>query len=238
MTNPNSTFIGIVLDASGSMAPIRDQTIDGINGFIASQRAVPGDARASLMLFHDSTTMLYDGLPLSDVPLLSTSTYVCNHSTALLDAIGEMVDSVGRRLAALPEHERPGKVIICIMTDGHENASQRYSRSQIFAKIKEQREKYNWQFVFLAANQDAIATGATLGITRDAAISYGATAKGMSTATATLGESMSRYRLSADVNAVYAFNAQERAINEAEIHNVVSSTPVQPPVKVIPANKP
>jgi hypothetical protein len=85
----------------------------------------------------------------------------------LLDAIGRTIDEVGKRLAATPESDRPGKVIFAILTDGEENSSRRFTKHQVFDMIRHQQEKYAWEFIFLAANQEAIATAAGIGIAAD-----------------------------------------------------------------------
>ena len=74
-------------------------------------------------------------------------------TTALLDAIGRTIDETGARLGALPESERPDRVLMVIITDGLENASSHYKRSQIFKMISAQRDVYKWTFLFIAANR-------------------------------------------------------------------------------------
>jgi hypothetical protein len=103
-------------------------------------------------------------VPIKDVPPLDSHSYVPRGTTALLDAIGRTINTVGERLDRTPEPERPGKVIIAILTDGLENASQEFKRKEIFKMIKHQREVYSWEFIFLGAKQDAISTGAKMGI--------------------------------------------------------------------------
>jgi hypothetical protein len=93
-------------------------------------------------------------------------TYAPDGGTALLDAIGRTIDETGARLAAMPEAERPGKVIIAILTDGEENSSRTFTWAQISDKIRHQQEVYKWEFLFLGANQDAIATAARIHIGR------------------------------------------------------------------------
>jgi hypothetical protein len=80
------------------------------------------------------------------------------------DAIGRTIDQIGDRLARTREAERPGKVIVAIFTDGLENASEHFTWKEVAAKIRHQTEGYKWEFLFLGANQDAIATAANLNI--------------------------------------------------------------------------
>ena len=156
--------IGFVLDRSGSMNAMKDEAIGGINAFLESQQKLPGEARLTLVLFDHEYIVAHDGVPIKDVPPLDNHSYVPRGTTALLDAIGRTINTVGERLDRTPEPERPGKVIIAILTDGLENASQEFKRKEIFKMIKRQREVYSWEFIFLGAKQDAISTGAKMGI--------------------------------------------------------------------------
>lgn len=126
-----------------------------------------------------SVSTTYEFADLKTVPELSLATYECDTNTPLLDTIGHALDETGRILAALPEEERPEKVIFVILTDGEENASQVYLRPQVVAKIKEQTDVYNWDFLFLGANQDAIQSGHSYGITRGRSMSLSATSASM-----------------------------------------------------------
>ena len=162
--NTNSCEIGFVLDRSGSMNAMKEEAIGGINAFLESQQKLPGEARLTLVLFDHEYIVAHDGVPIKDVPLLDNHSYVPRGTTALLDAIGRTINTIGERLDRAPEPERPGKVIIAILTDGLENASQEFKRKEIFKMIRHQREVYSWEFVFLGAKQDAISTGAKMGI--------------------------------------------------------------------------
>lgn len=166
--------IVVVLDKSGSMQSVRGDAIGGFNAFLGEQQAQPGCGRLTLALFDSPGTyeLVHCGTPLAEVPLLTEETYVPSGMTALLDAIGRTVDEVGKRLAATPEPDRPESVIVAILTDGEENSSQEYSRERVFEMIRVQREAYSWQFVYLGANQDAIAEAGKLGISADDAAAF------------------------------------------------------------------
>lgn len=180
--NTNLTEIAYVLDRSGSMQSLTEAAITGFNEFLQQQLDEPGDANLSLMLFDNEFLTPHVRTPLQDVRELDVTTYVPRGSTALLDAIGTTIDELGKRLAAEPEEKRPGKVIVAIYTDGYENASTRYTLEQINEMITHQRKHYDWEFMFLAANQDAIATAAQMGIARDMASVSALSAKGLSSA--------------------------------------------------------
>jgi hypothetical protein len=159
-----ATEIAFILDRSGSMGAHAAAAIGGFNEFLAEQQGVEGFARLTLVLFDDVLETPLDNIPLCEVVPLDASTYTTRNTTALLDAIGLTIASFDQRIAALPLASRPVQVIFAIFTDGLENASSRYTWKDLAAKIKERQEKEGWQFLFLAANQDAIATAAQMNI--------------------------------------------------------------------------
>ena len=165
------TDITIVLDRSGSMQGIAEATIAGVNSFINAQRKVDGECVVSLTQFDDQYDPIYTARPLQDVPELNGITFVPRGMTALLDAIGRTITRTGERLAATHETRRPAKVIFVILTDGEENCSKEYTRARVNEMISHQRSKYSWEFVFLGANQDAIAVGSKLGIAASSTMS-------------------------------------------------------------------
>lgn len=177
--NSNLTEIICIVDRSGSMSSMRDDAIGGFNSFVMDQKNDVGEVRMTLVLFDNEYDIVYDALPLHLVPLLTHDTFVPRGSTALLDAIGKTIDDVGERLAKTPEADRPGHVIMTILTDGEENSSQHYSNAAVAARISHQRDAYGWEFIFLAANQDAIASAAKLSIASSDAIGFEASPKGM-----------------------------------------------------------
>lgn len=118
--------------------------------------------------------------------------FVPRGMTALHDAMGRTIKGLCRHLAKTPDLDRPGKVLFLTLTDGLENASRRYSSRRITEMIRHQREAYGWQFIFLAANPDAIATGESLGIDRDSSLRC-STRRSKQTWNS-LGAVMSRYR--------------------------------------------
>lgn len=173
------TRLALILDRSGSMASIDEATVAGVNRFIEDQKQVPGTATLKLVQFDDVYEEVFDTaiaeapeLTLSKTPRPGQRTYEPRGSTALLDAIGRTITELGNGLAAMSEDERPSKVIVIIMTDGLENASKVFKASQVLDLIVRQRDVYKWDFVYLGANQDAIATAASMGIDPGAAINY------------------------------------------------------------------
>ena len=156
--------ITMVLDRSGSMEHIKGDVIGGFNKFLKEQQAIPGEATMTLVQFDDIYEVVYEGKKLQEASLLDNTVYQPRGWTALLDAIGKTIDRTGKRLSDMPEDQRPEKVIFVIQTDGYENASKEFSNDIIMAMIIYQKNVYNWEFVFLGANQDAIATASKMGI--------------------------------------------------------------------------
>jgi hypothetical protein len=176
--NNHYTEIAFVLDRSGSMESCKEAAIEGFNRFLLEQQKVEGLAKLSLVLFDDEYLVPFRSLPVQEVVPLNGDTFVPRNTTALLDAIGQTIDELGQSLSQLPEKDRPAQVIIAILTDGLENASRRYSWNDIGDRIRLQSETYKWTFLFLGANQDAIATAAQLSISAANAASYVADAAG------------------------------------------------------------
>jgi hypothetical protein len=169
MTNSDLTLIAALLDRSGSMKDCKKATESGFDELIAQQRALAGDAVVTLSMFDDRYDHVYANVPIAEVPELNL---VPRNMTAMLDAIGRFITEIGEQLAGSDESGRPGTVICLIMTDGFENASKEWSWDAVKALITQQREEYDWTFVFLGANIDAIDVGARIGVPRDMALTY------------------------------------------------------------------
>ncbi len=195
--NPQLTEIAFVLDRSGSMKSIQNETIAGFNRFLSDQQELPGEARLTLVLFDDRIETPVNAVPVQEVAALNSDTYLVRNTTALLDAIGLTIHSITDRLALTPEPERPGKVIVAILTDGLENASQRFNMKDINRMIGEKRERDGWVFLFLGANQDAIATAAQMGIDRHHSATWCCNGDGVMAGHASISRKSSAIRRSA-----------------------------------------
>lgn len=163
------TDITMVIDRSGSMSSIRTDAEGGINTFIEQQKQGTGEALLTLVQFDTDYEFIHRGVGIGTV---SRFELIPRGSTALLDAVGRAINETGARLAAMPEVERPGLVAFVIVTDGLENSSREFTRERIRQMIEHQQSVYNWQFTFLAANQDAFAEGDKLGISRSGVGSF------------------------------------------------------------------
>jgi hypothetical protein len=169
MTNPRRTLIAVLLDRSGSMEAVKSDTEGGFNAFVDAQRAEPGDASVTLAQFDTDYEVVYANRPLADVPRLTLQP---RGGTALYDALGRLITDVGVELATQPEQERPGTVIVVVLTDGHENSSREWTHAAVTAAIKRQETDYAWDFIFLGANMDAVAVGTSLGFAADRSMTW------------------------------------------------------------------
>jgi Mg-chelatase subunit ChlD len=192
--NNAHTEIVFVLDRSGSMQAMVEPAISGFNRLLREQQQVPGHARFTLVLFDDRYELPFHSVPIAEVVELDVSTFVPRGSTALLDAIGRTIDDLGSKLAATPEKDRPSQVIIAILTDGEENASTRYSWDAVAKRIRHQSEKYQWQFLFLGANQDAIATAGKMSIQANNTTNFAMNEHSYSSSKGALSRKMSAIR--------------------------------------------
>lgn len=172
------THIAVVLDRSGSMEAVRTDTIGGFNAFLAEQQKAPSEADLTLTQFDTAYDVVHSAKKLTDVPPLTTETYVPRGGTALLDAIGRTINEVGARLAAMPEDQRPAKVIFVIITDGEENSSKEFTKPKVLEMIQRQTKEFAWELVFLGANQDAIQAGASMGVSAANSMTYADNAVG------------------------------------------------------------
>lgn len=169
MTDPAKTLLAGVLDRSGSMHRTATDAEGGWNSLVEAQRNQQGELLISLAQFDDRYEPVYDM-----VPPERTIPWRCypRGNTALRDAIGCFVTDLGEKLAKLPEGERPGTVIVAIVTDGLENASREWSAVAIKDLIEQQTRDYGWDFVFIGSNQDAILTGTSLGFDPGKSLTY------------------------------------------------------------------
>lgn len=226
MTKENFTSINVIVDASGSMAGLTTDTIGNFNTFLKEQKAFPGEAVFTLCTFNTDYRLVHDFVKIAGVPDLDKDTYRPNGGTALLDAMGTTIDSVGRKLAAMPEEERPSKVIFLIITDGHENSSHHYFAPQIRQMVEHQKDVYSWEFVFMGANIDAIASGTALGISAQNTLNYAPTAAGTHQLYRSISENMSTYRASNSSRADF-FNQSQQAQTPATTTTTTTTTTTQ-----------
>ena len=169
MTRSDLTHLYFLLDRSGSMQSIKSDIEGGFTAFVEEQRKGAGECLASLAQFDDVYEVVYTDKPVADVPPLDLHP---RNSTALHDAMGWLISAAGEKLAALPEAERPGTVVVAIMTDGLENASREWHGPAIKSLVELQTKQYGWTFLYMGADQDAVEVGAGLGIAAASSVTY------------------------------------------------------------------
>lgn len=185
MTNPDYTAVALVVDRSGSMSGIAHSSSEAINEFIKGQAAAEGKRSIFLAQFDDHYEVVR---PTTPADAVIPYTLEPRGSTALFDAIGKTILDFGRELKGMREEDRPGHVVIGIMTDGGENASQEFTAESIKEMITEQETKYGWNFLFMGANQDAVMTGKAFGMKASSSITYGASGVGTRSVLNTMSE--------------------------------------------------
>ena len=167
-----------ILDRSGSMAGLESDTINGFNGLLNKQRTQEGEALITTVLFDHDYELLHDRIDIKLINNISEKEYYVRGSTALLDAIGLTIDKIGNVQKMTRVEDRDQKVLFVITTDGMENSSHKYSYSRIKHMIENQKSKYNWEFIFMGANIDAIEMASRFGIDSDRAVNYKSDKKG------------------------------------------------------------
>ena len=165
----NCTELVVILDRSGSMSGLEADTIGGYNSMLERQKETKGQVLVSTVLFDHESQVLYDRIPLNKMKPMTEKEYYVRGSTALLDAVGGAIHHMGNVHKYARKEDVPEKTIFVITTDGLENASRRYTYQRVKQMVERQKEKYGWEFLFLGANIDAIATAAKFGISEDRA---------------------------------------------------------------------
>ena len=166
------TEIVFILDESGSMSDLQSDTIGGFNSLINKQRNEEGEAVVTTILFSTESRTLHDRVPLAEVEKMTAKDYCPNGCTALLDTVGDAVNHIAKIHKYARPEDVPEHTLFVITTDGMENASRRYSTSDVKKMISKQQEENGWEFVFLGANIDAAETAESIGIAPEAAVDY------------------------------------------------------------------
>jgi len=168
----NVTELVFILDKSGSMSGMEKDTIGGFNAMIEKQKAQDGKVYVSTVLFSNVSEVLHDRKSLEEIAPLTEKDYEVGGCTALLDAIGRAITHIGNIHKYARKEDVPVHTIFIITTDGMENASREYHSKQIKEMIRRQEEKYGWEFLFVAANIDAVETAESIGIRKGRAANY------------------------------------------------------------------
>ena len=189
--NKNMTELVFILDRSGSMSGLEDDTIGGFNGMLERQKSSDQQVNVTTVLFDDKVEVIHDRFPVDYIQPLTREDYYVRGCTALLDAIGIAIHKIENVQVHMPEDHRAGKVIFVITTDGHENSSKMYTYSMIHDQIEKKRSE-GWEFLFLGANIDAIREAGRLGISEKRAANYSNDQKGVSLNYEVVGKALYR----------------------------------------------
>ncbi len=168
----NLTELVFILDRSGSMSGMEEDTIGGFNAMIAKQKKLDGEVIVSTVLFSTDTTVLHDRVNIQSVEPMNENQYQVGGGTALLDTIGGAIHHIGNVHKYARDEDRPEHTMFVITTDGMENASHQYSSDRVKKMIRRQEEQYGWEFLFVAANIDAVETAEHIGIRHERAANY------------------------------------------------------------------
>jgi len=191
-TNNEKTHIICILDRSGSMSSIMSDSIGGFNTFLKKQKELPDKATITVVLFDDQYELIYDNVDIKKAKELTSLEWYPRGMTALYDAIGKTINSENLRFEKLGDGV-PDKVLCVIITDGDENASKEYKLEDTKKLIKK-CETNDWNFMYLAANQDAFAVGSSFGVSLGNTINYVATSDGVIGMSNTLNSASVSYR--------------------------------------------
>ena len=192
----NLTELVFILDRSGSMAGLVDDTIGGFNAMIQKQKGEAGEAYVSTVLFDNHTEVIHDRLDIRKVQLMTRKEYYVRGCTALLDALGETIHRIATIHKYAREEDCPEKTLFIITTDGKENASKHYSYDKVKQMVEKEKSKYGWEFLFLGANIDALDVAGRMGISADRAANYHSDEEGTALNYSVLSDAVAAVRCS------------------------------------------
>lgn len=203
------TELVFILDRSGSMAGLEEDTIGGFNGMIEKQKNQEGECFVSTVLFDNVTEVLHDRVRLSEIKPMTDRDYTVRGSTALIDALGGAIHHIGNIHKYARGEDVPEHTIFVITTDGMENASFKYSSADVKRMIERQKEKHGWEFLFIGANIDAVETAAKYGIGKDRAVNYNADGVGTGIVYSSVSTVVGNVRACKDVGADWSNEINE-----------------------------
>ena len=194
------TEIVFILDRSGSMAGLEEDTIGGFNAMIERQKRQEGEALVSTVLFDDRQEVLHDRQRLDQIGAITRNDYYVRGCTALLDAVGSAIHHISMIHKYARREDRPEKTIFIITTDGYENASRRYSYEKVKRMVERQKELFGWEFLFLGANIDAISVAGRFGIAPERAANFHNDSEGTALNYNVLSETVCAYRANSRID--------------------------------------
>lgn len=193
------TELVFIIDKSGSMSGFEEDTIGGFNSMIEKQKMGDGKVFVSTVLFDNYSNVIHDRVPITEIRPMTKADYQPSGCTALLDAIGCAIHHIGNVHKYIRKEDIPKNTVFVITTDGMENASRNYSSREVKEMIKKRTEEYGWEFIFVAANIDAIETADRIGIKRERAANYRQTRDGYEACYSAMSEFVSMKRSNASL---------------------------------------
>lgn len=191
--NKDLTEVVFIIDESGSMHGLETDTVGGFNSTVDKQKKLEGECLVSTVMFNTRSRVIHDRVNIRDIKEMTLTDYCPSGSTALIDALGDSIRHIKMVHRYIREEDVPSKTMFVITTDGMENASHKYSLSEV-KKMIEERKENGWEFVFLAANIDAAETARSYGIDQDSCVDYVNDAKGNEIKYACMCEAISSVR--------------------------------------------
>ncbi len=174
----NITELVFILDRSGSMAGLENDTIGGFNAMLEKQKKLDGECFVTTILFDNESEFIHDRVKLQDIPKLTYNDYTVRGCTALIDALGGAIEHIEKIHKYARNEDVPSQTMFVITTDGQENASRHFTSRKVKKMIEQKKEKNGWEFLFIGANIDAVETAANYGIGADRAVNYHADGQG------------------------------------------------------------
>ena len=205
----NITELVFILDRSGSMSGLESDTVGGFNSLIEKQKKQDGKCFVSTVLFNSETEVIHDRIDINDVPMMNENDYVPCGCTALIDAIGQSIKHISNIHKYARSEDIPEHTVFVITTDGMENASRKYSSDKVKKMIEKQKEQYNWEFLFIGANIDAVETAARYGIESDRAVNYKADKRGTKVVFETVCQAVGGLRASKKISSEWSKKIDE-----------------------------
>ncbi len=219
MTKNNITELVFIIDRSGSMGGLESDTIGGFNAMIEKQRKEDGECYISTVLFDNVSEVLHDRVKLEDIKPMTDADYYVRGCTALVDALGDAIRHIGNIHKYARAEDVPQHTMFVITTDGMENASRKYTSDEVKGMIQRQKERYNWEFLFIGANIDAVETAANYGIDADKAVNYLADEQGTKVVYDSVANAVSCVRASKRLNRSWSAKINEDYKLRSKLNN-------------------
>lgn len=203
------TELVFILDRSGSMGGLEDDTIGGFNAMLEKQKSQSGACFVSTVLFNNVSEVIHDRVKISKVRPLTREDYFVRGSTALLDAIGETIRHISDIHKYARAEDVPAHTMFIITTDGMENASHIYSSDKVKSMVEQQKSEHGWEFIFIGANIDAVETAGRFGISPERAVDYHADKRGTAVLYKSLSATVSKMRCGSAIQSEWCSEIKE-----------------------------